>query len=89
MSRLDRFLDRVCIFKTRSAAAKAIDAGRVRVDGAAAKRSHAVGPGARIEVREPKRTRTFEVLEVPSGSVSHKETNRYVRVVSDVADDSQ
>lgn len=88
MSRLDQFLDDVCLFKTRSAAAKAIDAGRVRVDGEPVKRSHTVSAGEVIEIAEVRRVRTVEILDIPSGSVSKKETDRYVRVTRDEAMDS-
>lgn len=87
MVRLDQFLDKVCVFKTRSAAAKAIDAGRVRVDGEPAKRSHTVTRGEHVEVREPNRTRRLEVLDVPASSVSRRDAERYVRTVSDGAGD--
>jgi ribosomal 50S subunit-recycling heat shock protein len=83
MSRLDQFLDDVCLFKTRSAAAKAIDAGRVRVDGEVVKRSYTVSTGHVIEIDDVRRVRTVEVLAVPAGSISKKDTDRYVRIVRD------
>lgn len=48
--RLDAWLDVACLFRTRSAAAKACDAGRIEVDGARGKPHKLVRPGDRIEI---------------------------------------
>jgi ribosome-associated heat shock protein Hsp15 len=50
--RLDKWLWAARFFKTRSQASAAIKGGRVDVDGVAAKASHAVTVGTRIEVRK-------------------------------------
>jgi ribosome-associated heat shock protein Hsp15 len=55
--RLDLFLDTVCLFKTRSAAAKALRGGQVAIGGHPAKASHAVRPGETIEVTAGTRNR--------------------------------
>ncbi len=49
--RLDRWLWAARFFRTRAAAAGAIDGGKVRVNGARAKRSRLLAPGDLVEVR--------------------------------------
>ena len=48
--RLDAWLDVACLFKTRSAAAKACDKGRVDVNGARGKAHKLVRAGDRVEI---------------------------------------
>ena len=48
--RLDSWLDVACLFKTRSAAAKACGAGRIDVNGERGKPHKLVRPGDRIEI---------------------------------------
>lgn len=48
--RLDTWLDVACLFKTRSAAAKACDGGKVEVNGVRGKPHKLVRPGDRIEI---------------------------------------
>jgi ribosome-associated heat shock protein Hsp15 len=48
--RLDAWLDVACVFKTRSAAARACDGGKVAVNGVRGKPHKAVRPGDRLEV---------------------------------------
>jgi ribosomal 50S subunit-recycling heat shock protein len=86
--RLDLFLDRVCIFKTRSAAAKAIDGGRVRVNGRAPKRSQRAEVGNEIEIDMPgapgvERRLRIRVTEVPVGGVSRKNARDCYAVLQD------
>ncbi|GAB2461034.1 RNA-binding S4 domain-containing protein [Xylanimonas ulmi] len=62
--RVDVWLWAVRLFKSRSAAATALRAGRVRVNGVIAKASSAVRPGDRVTWREPLRERVVEVVEL-------------------------
>ena len=48
--RLDAWLDVACLFKTRSAAARACDTGKVDVNGARAKAHKLVRPGDGVEI---------------------------------------
>ena len=61
-SRLDKWLWAARIFKTRTLSAQACKNGRVIVNGALAKSSHAVNTGDKISVRKAPITFTFEVL---------------------------
>ena len=51
--RLDKWLWAARFFKTRSAAAQAVDGGKIDVDGERAKRAHLVQLGETITVRRP------------------------------------
>lgn len=48
--RLDSWLDVACVFKTRSAAAKACDGGKVEVNGIRGKPHKQIRPGDRLSV---------------------------------------
>jgi len=78
--RLDKFLDVVCLFKTRSAAAKAIKADHVAVDGDVARASHEVRAGEAIVIDDGITRTELTVLEVPGGNVARKDAGRYVRI---------
>ncbi len=51
--RLDKWLWAARFFKTRSAAAQAVDGGKVDVNGERAKRAHQVQPGETVTIRRP------------------------------------
>ena len=52
-ARLDTWLDRACLFKTRSAAQRACRASQVEVNGQPAKPRRAIAPGDVIVIRRP------------------------------------
>jgi ribosome-associated heat shock protein Hsp15 len=60
--RLDKWLWAARFFKTRSLAAHAIEAGRVHVNGVAAKASRNLKLGDLVTMRQPPSHRTLEVL---------------------------
>ena len=60
--RLDKWLWAARFYKTRSLAAQAIDAGRVHVNGAAAKASRSLKPGDLVMIRQAPSHRTVQVL---------------------------
>jgi ribosome-associated heat shock protein Hsp15 len=78
--RLDKFLDVVCVFKTRSAAAKAIKSGHLVVDGVIARASHEVRAGERLVIDDGLTRTELTVLEVPGGNVPRKDVSKYVRM---------
>lgn len=79
--RLDLLLKSFCLVKTRSQGKKGCEAGRIRVNGLAAKPSREMVPGDLVEIIYPERELLVEVVEVPDGQVSRKERERYYRVV--------
>lgn len=60
--RLDKWLWAVRLFKTRSLATEACQAGHVKIRGERAKPAHLVRPGEVIEVQQPGARRTVKVL---------------------------
>jgi ribosome-associated heat shock protein Hsp15 len=82
--RLDVLLHELRLFKSRSQASAAIEAGWVWVGGAPAKASRAVRVGERITLRPPSRTgppRVLEVLELPARSLTKEAARQLVREV--------
>jgi ribosome-associated heat shock protein Hsp15 len=79
--RLDLLLKSFCLVKTRSQGKKGCEAGRIRVNGLAAKASREVAAGDLVEISYPDRELLVEVIELPGGQVSRKERERYYRVV--------
>ena len=72
MTRLDVYLKNTGLIKQRSAARAACDAGRVRVDGQAAKASSPVQAGTRIDLELMDRSLAVEVLTVPAHPVARQ-----------------
>ncbi len=71
--RIDKWLWTARLFKTRTLAADAVAGGRVHVNGAAVKPSHAVTPGDRIEISYGHMRRTVLVRGASERRVSAAE----------------
>lgn len=67
--RLDVWLWSVRLFKTRSAANKAVSGGHVRLNGSPVKPAHVVVIGDVVTVREPGWERKFQVTQLVSKRV--------------------
>jgi ribosomal 50S subunit-recycling heat shock protein len=81
--RLDQFLSTVGVVKRRTEAARLLKGGRVLVDGQPAKPAAEARPGQRLEVRESRRVRTWEVLAIPAGNVPKKSYGDYARLLAE------
>ncbi len=79
--RLDLYLKKVLIFKSRSQAHEACKKGLVTLNNARAKGSMNVHPGDVITVDFPGMFMKFKVLEIPKGNVSRKDREKYYRVL--------
>lgn len=82
MTRLDLYLKYTGLFKQRSAARRACDAGKVRVDGRPAKASRAMAVGETIAAETPTQVWEVEVTAVPDRPVAKKDRDRYFRLLS-------
>jgi len=71
--RLDKYLWAIRIFKTRTQAATAIDAGKVKWNGVTVKPSRTVGVGDKYQVKTPARNWIIEVTALLSDRVAYKE----------------
>ena len=81
--RVDVFLHRVCILKSRTLAREACDRGKVSLNGAPTKGSHEVRAGDRLRCDLGLRVLDLEVVEVPTGPVSRKDARNYYRLLSE------
>jgi len=80
-NRLDLVLKHLCLAKSRSMAKSLCDAGRVLVNGTAARASGKVSPGDRVTIQFHGRTVTFEVADVPEKQLSKAVAPDYYRAI--------
>jgi len=80
--RFDVALGELHLFKSRSQASAAIQEGSALLNGARVKPSHAVKPGDRITLGGTHGSRTLELLELPSRSLSKGAAKAMVRDVA-------
>jgi ribosomal 50S subunit-recycling heat shock protein len=82
--RCDLCLSRLCLFKTRSQAARACEEGRVRINGRPVRSSHEVKPGDHLCFQDPsgRVEQEFEILSLPKTSVSKQAAREAVRLLS-------
>jgi len=82
--RIDLCLGRLCLYKTRSQAARACDDGLVQVNGRAARPSREVRPGDLVAFQDKwGRFRTeVEILELPGASVSKAAAREFYRMLA-------
>lgn len=85
--RLDLYLSKVCLLKTRSQAARSLERGEVRVNGDVPRPSREVKPGDLIEMRTGRREIRVRVVQVPEGNVSRKEAHSCYETLLDRARD--
>jgi ribosomal 50S subunit-recycling heat shock protein len=82
--RLDLFLKASRLCDRRTLAQKLCDAGRVAINGKAAKSSHAVKVGDEIRVQRRNKLTTVRVLNVPTTrQTSRKEASTLYQVLSE------
>lgn len=78
--RIDVFLKKTCLTKSRSSAAKLCDEGKVLIDGRPAKSSKEVKVGDEVRVTLGSRELTFSVLALPEGNVSKAQAPSFYRL---------
>jgi ribosomal 50S subunit-recycling heat shock protein len=81
MTRLDLYLKNTGLFRQRSAARRACDAGQVWVEGQPAKASREVRAGELLRLRTPEGEVEAEILALPEHPVPRKERPRYCRIL--------
>lgn len=79
--RLDQFLDFVCLFKTRNQAKKAIELGRVKVNGIEVKPSHKVKTGDEISIKYEYGEKVLRVLEVIDKHIPKGEAKKKIEII--------
>lgn len=85
--RLDKWLWAARFFKTRSLAADAVDAGKVRIDGDRAKNAREMKPGMRVSIKNKDMQMEVEVLALsnarrgaPEATLLYRETEQSQRL---------
>lgn len=82
--RLDLFLKRVCISKSRSLAAKGIDEGRILLNGSKTKPSREIRAGDVLEITSGGFKRSLKVLQVPERQVSKAEAKDCYDILDEI-----
>jgi len=82
--RLDLFLKRVCLSKSRSIAAKGIDEGRILLNGSKTKASREIKPGDVLEITSGGFKRSLKVLEVPAKQVSKAAARDLYKILDEI-----
>lgn len=89
--RLDQWLHKACVFKTRSKAAAACDAGHIKVNGKTAKPSKMVAAGDNLVVYKHKRYKKLKILGISHRNIekalARKLYEEVVRILPDTTDD--
>jgi len=80
--RLDVLLHELRLFKSRSQATAAIQAGLVLLNGTPAKPSREARAGDRVTLRFGSRDRTLEILALPTRSLSREAARALVGEIS-------
>jgi len=83
--RLDLWLKRVCLVKSRSLAKRGCQSGDILLDQAPVKESHALRVGEILILRFPSRELEIEVLSVPEGNVAKKDAGMHYRILNETA----
>ncbi len=81
--RIDVYLSRVCVLRSRSLAKEACDRGKVTLNGDPAKGSRPVNPGDRIGLDLVLRQLELEVVDIPQRAVSKKAAKEFYLVLRD------
>ena len=76
-------MQKVGVVKRRALAKTLCDSGAVTLNGRRAKAAATVAAGDKLEVRLRARTSTYEVLQVPTGSVKKEERGEYVTLLGE------
>ncbi|MBN2169867.1 MAG: RNA-binding protein [Candidatus Krumholzibacteriota bacterium] len=81
--RLDVWLNKVCLTKSRSQAKTGCRGGHVLLAGRPVKESHELHGGEIVLLREGDREREVRVLGIPAGNVSRNEARDYYEIVAE------
>ncbi len=82
--RLDKWLQVARVYKTRSQATEALDAGHVKMEGRRAKASHVVKPGDEIEVTKGARRLYITVKGLAAKPIPAQEARELLEVREEV-----
>ena len=81
--RLDQFLHKTGIVKSRSLAKELCDRGVVSINGNRAKAANVVSPNDNIDVKFTDRLNSYNVIVLPHGNVRKEDRGKYARFVAE------
>jgi ribosomal 50S subunit-recycling heat shock protein len=81
--RIDVFLHKVCLLKSRTMAGEACRRGKILVNGETVRASREVEPGWLVQMDLGTGGLEIEVLAVPNGNVARKDAPKYYRIQKD------
>jgi ribosomal 50S subunit-recycling heat shock protein len=81
--RVDVFLHKVCLMKSRTMAGEACRRGKVLVNGGPVRASREVEPGFLISIDLGSGLLEVEVTEVPARNVARKDAQNHYRIIRD------
>ena len=81
--RLDVWLHKVCLMKSRSMAGEACQRGKIILDGVPAKASRELRSGAVLEIDLGRGPLVIEVTAVPAGNIPKAKASEYYRMIRD------
>jgi len=85
--RLDRWLSAARFYKTRSQAAKAIEGGKVKVNGSRAKAHKMIKTGDRLTISQHRKYREIEILGLAQRGLPAKEAQKlYLEHTKEIKD---
>lgn len=79
--RIDMFLNKLCLTKTRTIAKNACDKNLVYINDKQAKASHEVKAGDKIRMDLYGYRHELEILEIPLGNVAKKDVARFYQLL--------
>ena len=82
--RLDVFLKRVCLSKSRSLAAKGIDEGRILLNGSKVKASREVKPGDVLEITSGGFRKSIRVSDIPGKQISKTAARDFYDILDEI-----
>jgi ribosomal 50S subunit-recycling heat shock protein len=80
--RIDLFLKKVCIVKSRSAAARLCEEEKITINGRPAKSSKDVKPDDVVSVILVPQELTFSIVALPEGNVSKAQAPSFYKITS-------
>lgn len=81
--RLDVWLSKVCLVRSRSQAKAGCRAGKILLGGLAVKESHELRPGEEITLLLPQRALLLRVREIPGGNVAKRDAPAYYELIEE------
>lgn len=81
--RIDVWLNKVCLLKSRSQAKNGCRAGRILLAGESVRESQELRPGDLLTLQLPEREIQIRVLVIPTGNVAKRDAERFYELIAE------